>query len=360
MKMLLACGGTGGHLFPGIALAETFEERVPGVEIVFVGTPRGLEKDVLPKTHWRLEMIASQSLADKKGIKKIEAGFGLFKTLKASCHLIKKEKPDLVIGIGGYAAGPILMMASLLRKPTLTVEPNAIPGMTTRLLKPFVDRVVVAYPQLEEKFGAKKARFFGVPVRKSIIKGAKMATFMGKKVVFIFGGSQGAKTINEGILEALPFLKALNDRIYFIHQIGKQTPVHLVEKAYLENGFQAEVYPFVEKMGPIYGRADLVIARAGANTLAELVALAKPSLLIPYPHAAGGHQEWNARSLEKEGGTKVLLDSEATGEKLAMEIRALLESPGMLKRMERSLEKLGGNQAADKIVEECLRLIKHV
>lgn len=359
MKVLLACGGTGGHLFPGMALAEAFEKKVPGIEIVFVGTPRGLEKEVIPKTKWRLEMIESISLADKKGLGKIMAGISLLKALSQSRRLIRKEEPDLVVGVGGYAAGPVLMMASLMHKPTLTIEPNAVAGMANRLLKPFVDRVVVAYPKLAKTFGDKKTRVLGVPVRESILKEAtQIAPEPNKKTIFIFGGSQGAKTINEGILNALPLLKGIKERVHFIHQIGRKTSAVAVEKAYRDLGFSAEVYPFIDKMGPFYGRADLVISRAGANALAEIVALAKPSLLIPYPFSAAGHQEKNASYLDKMRGAKMLLDKDVNGKTMAELIRAFVTIPDVLQEMKKKLQKLKGNEAAQKIVEECLELMR--
>ncbi|MDZ4224330.1 MAG: glycosyltransferase, partial [bacterium] len=155
MKILMACGGTGGHLFPGMAVAESFGEKVPAAEIVFVGTDRGLEKQVLAKTDWRLEMMRVPSLADKKGLKKIGAVFGVCRSLAQAHRLLKKEKPDLVIGTGGYAAGPVMMLASMRGIPTVAVEPNFVAGLTNRLLKPFVDRVVVANPALEKLFGKK-------------------------------------------------------------------------------------------------------------------------------------------------------------------------------------------------------------
>ncbi len=162
------------------------------------------------------------------------------------------------------------------------------------------------------------------------------------------------------MVAALPLLKDLKDKIHFVHQIGRWGSQDEIQRAYLENGFSAEVYPFIHEMGKFYGRADVVIARSGANTVAELVALKKPSLLIPYPFAARGHQETNALALQKAGAAKVLLDSETTGQSLAKEIRTFVTLPGLLEQMQKSLEKLEGNQAAEKIVDECLGLVKNV
>ncbi|MDP2599738.1 MAG: undecaprenyldiphospho-muramoylpentapeptide beta-N-acetylglucosaminyltransferase [Deltaproteobacteria bacterium] len=358
MKILMACGGTGGHLFPGMAVAESFGEKVPAAEIVFVGTDRGLEKQVLAKTDWRLEMMRVPSLADKKGLKKIGAVFGVCRSLAQAHRLLKKEKPDLVIGTGGYAAGPVMMLASMRGIPTVAVEPNFVAGLTNRLLKPFVDRVVVANPALEKLFG-KKTVVLGVPVRKSILKSYDSTTVRryDRTTVFIFGGSQGAKTINDGMLSALPHLQDLKDKIHFIHQVGGQARVEDFEKAYREAGFSAEVYPFIENMGAFYEKASFVISRAGANTLAELVALKIPALLIPYPFSAAGHQEANAKMIERAGGAVVLNDRHASGEGLSGAVRKMVESPDRLNEMRANLDKLGNPDAADRVVDLCLQLV---
>jgi len=358
MKVLFACGGTGGDIFPAIALAEGFEEKLKNCEIVFVGTPRGLEKTILSKTNWRLEMIEVPSLADKTSLGKIAAGFGLIGSLKRAHRLLKKERPDLVISVGMYASGPVAMISSLMKCPTVTLEPNASPGLTNRLLKPFVDRVFVAYPGLEKYFGRKTCRL-GIPIRKSILQSPERRTQNAeRRTIFIFGGSQGAKKINECMLASLAYLQDLKGKIHFIHQVGRKASAGAFEQVYREKGFSAEVYPFIQDMGTFYRQADFVVSRAGASTVAELVAFKKPSLLIPYPFAARGHQELNARSLEKAGGAKMLLDREMNGERLASAIKSFIGFPNVLKKMEEGLDKLGGNQAADKIVEECLKLVR--
>lgn len=357
MKILMACGGTGGHLFPGMAVAESFKEKVPNAEIVFVGTPRGLEKEVLAKTNWRLEMITVPSLADKKGLKKLGALFGILGSLRPAQKLLKKEKPDLVVGSGGYSAGPILMLASMMRIPTVTIEPNFVSGLTNRLLRPFVDKVVVANPALKKLFG-KKTVVLGVPVRKSILKSALRSTIHDlRSTIFIFGGSQGAHAINEGVITVLPFLKDLKDKIHFVHQVGRKNSAEIFEQKYHAAGFSAEVHPFIENMGEFYSKASFVIARAGANTLAELVALKIPAILVPYPHAAAGHQEVNALVLERAGGAHVLQEVHMTGERLANVIRKMIESPDTLNAMRANLDKLGSSKAADDIVDLCMELI---
>lgn len=366
MKVLLACGGTGGHVFPGVAIAEKFRDVLSESEILFVGTPRGMEKKIIGQTDWRLEMMEAASFADKKGWDKIRALGRVLKSLKGARDLLKREEPNLVIGVGGYAAAPILLMASLMGKPTVTIEPNAYPGLSNRLMRHFVDRVIVAYPGMEKFFG-RKTRQFGVPVRKGLFENSiqtplpdARCQMPDRKTILVFGGSQGARRINESVVASLDFLADLKGALHFIHLIGDSsdtTDPASYEKIYKEKGFSAEIHSFIEKMGPLYKRADFVIGRAGGNTVAELMAFNKPSLLIPYPHAAANHQEINARSLEEEGGVKVLLDAETNGGSVSKVIRDMVKSPQLLETMCENLSKLGNRDAAGKIVEECLELV---
>lgn len=342
MKILLACGGTGGHIFPGVALAECFEEKVPGAEIVFVGTPRGLEKEMIGKTHWRLEMIEAPSMADKKGWLKIAAGFRLLKSLKEASRLLAREKPDLVLGVGGYVSVPVLLAAALRRVPAATVETNAFPGLANRLLKYFVKYFFVSP--------------LGAPVRKNLFVPAKPHP-SGKKVVLVVGGSQGARRINELLPEALPFLQGMENQIHFIHQVGRLADAAAIEKTYREYGFSCEVTRFIEAMGEAYARADFVIARSGANTVAELAALRKPALLIPFPFSAAGHQEANARLLEEKGGAKILKESQGGGKAVAKILKEVLTASHLLETMKKNLERESPQNGAERIVEECLKNI---
>lgn len=366
MKILLACGGSGGHIFPGMALAKALEKKEPNAEIVFVGTGRGLEQKLLSQTPWRLEMITAVSFADKKGLSKLKALLGLIGSLGSSFKLLRKERPDLLIGVGGYISAPILMMASALRIPTVTIEPNATPGLANRLLKYFVRRVIVAFPNLQNYFG-KKGRCLGVPVREEILEEARRASARqasarqeaktNVRVVLILGGSQGAHSLNTLILEALPWLKNLKEPLHFIHQVGGKEDIPFYQSTYQCHGLSAEVTPFIAKMGEVYGRADFIIARAGANTVAEISALKIPTLFIPYPFAKG-HQEANARELEKGGAVKVLLEKEATGQKLAEILQEVLSSSEKREAMQKSFPTPGAKEINARIAEECLSLVQ--
>lgn len=301
-------------------------------------------------------MIEKAAFANKRGLKKLTALFPFLGNLVKSFRLLKRERPNVVVGVGGYVAAPVLMTAFLLGIPALTIEPNAIPGLANRLLKYFVREVVVAYPETEKFFGG-KARRWGVPVRKNLMaEAAAAASTPDCKTVFIFGGSLGAKAINEAVLEALPWLADWKGRVHFVHQTGAAMDAQSVQQVYQKYGLSAEVYPFIETMGTCYGRASFVISRAGGNTVAELAALHKPALLIPYPHAREQHQAANARFLEAAGGARVLLDENLTGAHLARIVREFLAKPELLAEMSERLKTLGGPEAAERIADECLNL----
>lgn len=356
MKVLLACGGTGGDIFPAVALAQALTEASPDLTIVFVGTEKGMERKILQRTPWRLETIEKITFADKKGVSKAMTLWPWLGVLVSCWRLLRRERPNVVAGVGGYVAAPVLIAAFFLGIPALTIEPNALPGLANRLLKYFVKEVIVAYPETEKYFG-QKARRLGVPVRSELIKDAATThPPSDHRNIFVFGGSLGAKKINQAVLEALALLPDWRGRIHFIHQIGSTMDASTVQQAYRKHGFSAEVFPFIEKMGTYYGKADLVIARAGGNTIAELIALRKPALLIPYPHARDKHQEANARFLEASGGALVLLDEDLTGEQLAKTIREVLGKPTLLASVAEKLKTLGGGNAAEQVAKRCLAL----
>lgn len=351
MKILLACGGTGGHIFPGVALAESFTKR--NVEVVMVGTQRGLEKQLLQAKQWRLTMIETPSFADKRGLAKLGSLWSLGGALWGADRLLRRERPHAVLGVGGYSAVPLLMMAGLRRIPAFSVEPNIVPGQANRVLKHFVQKVFVAYPGMERYFG-RKTCLTGVPIRESILKQTGKVTPGARHQVLILGGSQGARSINETIRQALPLLREVREKLHFIHPVGAKFDVELYRKAYAENGISAEVFPFLESIGEFYARCDWVIGRSGAGTVAELSALCIPSLLIPYPFAQGGHQEEQARFLESAGGAEVILEGDLTAGGLAQKIRECLSSPEKLKVMAAALKKIAAPNAAEAVVNECL------
>lgn len=362
MKILLVPGGgTGGHIFPALALAEGFSQK--GVrEIVFVGTKRGLQQKFLSQTKWRFLMIDAPSFADKMGWKKLTTLFGLVKSFFKAASLLAQEKPDVVIGVGGYVSFPVLFIAAISGRPTWMIEPNARPGLANRYLKYFVDHIVVAYPGMEAFFNRKKIRVWGVPIRSNILAGKTISgelssTPQRKKTILLMGGSQGAQSLNAMMWQALPKFKDLKEKIHFVHQIGSKENVDVAKSFYQSHGFTAEVFSFIEEMGSVLRRSDFAIARSGGNTVAELMAVKLPSLLIPYPHSRDKHQEANARALERLGGSKVCLESELTPENFAAVIRDVAQNPQFLKEMRQNLDRVDTSNATQKIVEACLRCV---
>lgn len=357
MRVMIAGGGTGGHLFPGIALAEEVTTRHHKNDVVFVGTDRGLEVRVVPAAGFPLEMIPVQGLK----------GMGLLKFLKgllilplafiASWKLLKKYRPDVVVGVGGYASGPVVLAAWIQGIPTAIQEQNALPGFTNKVLGRFVKVVFTAFEEARPFFPPKKVQMVGNPIRRKLMDNYLRSSVRHERfTVLAFGGSLGAKAINEKLIEALNYLEDLKDQIQFIHQTGKND-VEKVRQAYAEKGFTAEVLEFIDDMSAAYARADLVVSRAGATTLAELTVCKKASILIPFPFATDNHQEVNGSSLVAQGAAVMFRQSELTGEKLAKEIRRLKEDPEQLKKMEKAAALLGRPEASKELADVCVQLM---
>jgi UDP-N-acetylglucosamine--N-acetylmuramyl-(pentapeptide) pyrophosphoryl-undecaprenol N-acetylglucosamine transferase len=356
--MLIAGGGTGGHVFPGVALAEEVVTRHPANDVVFVGTARGLEARVVPEAGFPIEII------DVKGLK----GKGLVETLRnllllplaffQCLAILRRWRPDIVVGVGGYASGPLVLLAWLLRIPTAVQEQNAIAGFTNRVLGRFVQAAFTAFPEAVRQFPRRKVHQLGNPIRKTL-----MENYMNPRAphdeprLLVFGGSQGAHALNMRVLEALPHLADLRDRLRITHQTGAKDREY-VEKGYRGVGFEAEVREFISDMSGAYQDADLVVCRAGATTLAELTVCKKPSILVPFPAAADNHQVQNALSLVSAGAATMIEEKDLTGELLAREIRAILSSPERLERMSRAAGRLGAPAAAKEIADVCTELVR--
>lgn len=351
---LIAAGGTGGHVFPGIAIAEEIAGMTPAAEIRFAGTERGLEAGIVPQRGWPLMLIKSHSLKDRKGFAKICAALALPVSVLRASAMLASRRPSVLISIGGYAAGPLCLAAWIQRIPVMLVEPNAIPGLTNRMLARFAKRVFVSYPEAAPAFG-RKAAISGTPVRRSILEarhGARDGS--ARATVFVFGGSQGARTLNRGMVAALPWLAPLRERISIVHQTGGNDDPLSIERAYAEAGIEATVFEFTDRMWECYERADIVIARSGANTVAEVSALGIPAVLVPYPHAADDHQRANAEALVRAGGAVMVADSEFTGERVSREISSLIEDRQRLESMRAGALGFGRPDAARSIARECM------
>ncbi|ADI85820.1 undecaprenyldiphospho-muramoylpentapeptide beta-N-acetylglucosaminyltransferase [Geobacter sulfurreducens] len=355
MKLLIAGGGTGGHLFPGIAVAEEFLARDKQNEVLFVGTWKGIEARVLPKTGYRLECITAAgirgkgSLARAKGLAKFLYGYA------QSRKILKEFRPDLVLGVGGYASAPTLMAARGMQIPRFIHEQNAIPGFTNRMLAKVADKIFISLEESRTYFPEDKTLLTGNPLRRQILEQVALAESRERGDdafhLLVFGGSAGAHRINLTMGEALPSLKEVKGRLRITHQTG-ENDLEDVTAAYEEQGFTADVVAFIDSMADAYRWADLIVCRAGATTLAEVTACGKPCIFIPYPHAVDDHQRRNAESLLKRGAGFVIIEQELSGEVLAQAIRDLMDDPARLKAVGEAAQELARLDAAQAIVDE--------
>jgi UDP-N-acetylglucosamine--N-acetylmuramyl-(pentapeptide) pyrophosphoryl-undecaprenol N-acetylglucosamine transferase len=356
--MLIAGGGTGGHLFPGIALAQEVTTRHPENDVLFVGTARGLEARVVPEAGFKLELIEVGGLKRVGLLGLLRGLLRIPKAMLQSRRILKRYLPDVVMGVGGYASGPVVLMAWLMGIPTAVQEQNARAGFTNKLLGKFVQAVFVAFKEVVEQFPAGKTRLLGNPIRRELMDNFLRAKAQHDRFrLLVFGGSQGAHAINTTFLRALPLLGDVKDQLAITHQTGKKD-VDEVRQGYAGSGFEVEVLDFISDMSKAYSSADLVLCRAGATTLAELTVCKKPAILVPFPFAADNHQEINARSLAEAGAAVMILEAELTPEKLAETIRGLIADRPRLARMEKAAGLLGRPEAAKEITDVCVELVE--
>lgn len=359
-KLMFAGGGTGGHLYSGIAVAREAERLCPGVEIVFVGTEKGIEAKVLPREGYRLITIRVSGI---KGLGSLRSLAGIFRVPAAfasSISLLRREKPGAVIGIGGYASGPTLIAAALSGYPTAIVEQNVIPGFTNKVLARFVRRIYAPMKEAVERFpSAKKVAVTGNPIRRKVVDEALAAAKLpdaGRPLnLLVFGGSLGAKRINQAMIEALPLLKEIRGGVSVVHQTG-EPEFEATKAAYQKAGFDGDVRPFLHDMGAQYAKADLVLCRAGASTISEVLAIGKPAILVPYPHAIYDHQTLNAKALEALGAARWIADGELTGERLASAVASLANDPDSRNKLAAAAKTLGKPEAATEIATEVLAM----
>jgi len=363
MRVLIAGGGTGGHVFPGIAIADALREQGAVSEVVFVGTEKGLEARVVPQAGYQLETLPAGGFVGKSAMGKIRSLWILLQSFREARALLQRMRPHLVIGVGGYASFSTVLAAHFRDIPTLIHEQNAVPGLANRQLARFVDAIAVTYQESMPFFPQEKTILTGNPVRKGMLKvdeRAARALFQldpDRFTIFVFGGSTGARRINRAVAEALGLLADLRDRIQFIHQTGESDHEDIA-RVYSDLGFSGIVVPFVYNMAEAYALADVVLCRAGATTLSEITAIGKAAILVPYPHAASNHQELNARKLEDMGAARVVLDRELSGERIAELFRTLYLDERMRSELERQAAAFGRLDAADRIVQLAMSLVR--
>jgi UDP-N-acetylglucosamine--N-acetylmuramyl-(pentapeptide) pyrophosphoryl-undecaprenol N-acetylglucosamine transferase len=355
-KVVIAGGGTGGHLFPGIAVAEEFTRRKKGWEIIFVGTGRGLERRLLPRWGFELVTIPAAPLKGRSWWGKAASLSTLFLGVGWSIAFLRRISPRLVIGLGGYSAGAVVLAAYLLGIKRVIQEQNVQPGFTNRMASRFSQRVFLSWAEGARFFPPAKVRVTGNPLRRAVLEGRGKKQSGKGFTLLILGGSQGATAINRAMVEALPALTGINKDLRIIHQTGA-ADYQWVRKGYEKEGFQASVDPFIDEMAPCYREAHLVICRAGAATITELCAWGRASILIPYPFAADDHQRKNAEVLVRQGAGRMIPNAELPGKRLSQEILSLYRDRQALKEMEKQAAALGRPDAAVQIVDECYRLL---
>ncbi len=356
MRVVIAGGGTGGHLFPGIAIAEEFIRRDKKAEVLFIGTQRGIESKLLGPAGYKLSTIDVEGIKGR-GIKALMKGFyQIPQSMWQSGRILKQFQPRVVIGVGGYASGPAVLAAYFMGLPTAIAEQNAVPGITNRILGKFVDKIFVNYAETADSFSRSKVLVSGNPVRAAFagVRGLKK-TKKDFYQLLIFGGSQGAQAINKSIVEMLPQLQKIKNGIRILHQTGARE-LESVRDAYTSYGIRADVTAFIVGMAEAYRQADLIVCRAGATSLAEITAAGKASILIPFPFATNDHQTKNAEAMADKGAAIMIKEKDLSGNKLFEVMNELLGDPQKLHLMEENSAKLGNINAAATIVDACLEL----
>lgn len=351
----MAAGGTGGHIFPAIAVARELERRAPNCQILFLGTRRGLESEIIPREGFQLELIEVGALKGVSTLEKLRSLAQLPMSFFAARRILARFGPDLAIGTGGYVSGPALLAAWSLGVPTLILEPNAVPGLTNRLLAPLASAAAVSFEESLKYFRGRGV-LTGNPVRQEFAR-IKRKPRGDRLAVLIFGGSQGAHAINVAMSEALPVLAPKKDSLSIVHQTG-QRDFQMVKRAYEEAGFDAEVLPFIVDMPSYFERADVLVCRAGAITLAEVATAGKAAILIPFPFAADDHQRKNAEAFQRAGAARVILQQDLTPERLARELLDLLEHPEEISRMEEASRKLSCADSCGRVADLALELAR--
>lgn len=351
MRVLIAAGGTGGHIYPGIAVAREIVRRDPESQVRFVGTARGLESKLVPQAGFELSLIDSAGLKNVGAVARARGLLVLPKSFLGARSLLKSFRPDVVVGAGGYVSGPVVLCAAIMRIPNMVMESNALPGWTNRVLARFVDKAAVSFDVALPYFRGKGV-VTGNPVRREFFEIAAREPQPGQLSVLVFGGSQGARAINEAMIAALPSLAEMKDALRITHQTG-ESDYDKVTTGYADAGWaeRATAMKYIDNMEAAFAAADLVICRAGATTTAELIAAGKASVMIPFPLAADDHQRKNAEALAAAGAGRMILQHDLSGERLAQELSGLVREPESISKMAQAARGLARGDAAAAVVD---------
>ena len=351
LRVIVAGGGTGGHLFPGLAIAEEICRRDIEADILFVTGGRKIESDILSQAGFHQVSIMVEGIKGRGLGRSFLAMLKVPVSLLQSMRILQKFSPHLVLGVGGYSAGPVCAAARMLGRPTAIHEQNSFPGLTNRMLGTMVNRVFISFEESRRWFRGGKAILTGNPIRQELLNPSATGPKREEGfTILVVGGSQGAQAINRAVVGALSLLKDQGREPQVIHQTG-QADESAVRESYRRLGMKGEISPFIADMRGAYSRSDMVVSRAGATTVFELAALGKPSILVPYPHATNQHQKTNAMALVEAGGAEMVLQEDLTASRLADCLVKYMEDRGALKKMGQRVRALGRPHAAREIVD---------
>ena len=356
MRLIVAGGGTGGHLFPGIAVATAVRERWPESRVLFIGTSRLLDQQALAGLGFELAALECGGVKGLGWAERLRSLLMMPKAVGTAWRLLRRFRPDLVFGVGGYVTGPVVLAAKLLRVPIAIHEQNSVPGMANRLAGKLADQILISLPCMPP-FPPRKTIQTGNPLRREILAAAdREKQVAAVPTVLVLGGSLGAHRVNMLMMEAVEQMRAQHIPFRLIHQTG-QADREQVANFYAQLGAEAEVSAFIRDMAGVYSQADLAVSRAGATTCAELAAMGLPALLIPYPFAADDHQVTNGKYYVNGGGCRLLPESGLTGEILAGAISEHLRNRAELHTMAANMKAMAMPDATERIVDACIRLV---
>ncbi|HOV90692.1 MAG TPA: undecaprenyldiphospho-muramoylpentapeptide beta-N-acetylglucosaminyltransferase [Syntrophorhabdaceae bacterium] len=338
MKLFIAAGGTGGHVFPGISVADRWTAISPENEVVFIGTKTGLESRAVPQSGYRILYVDARQFSGRNIAYKFVTVASLVKGIHTCLGFIKKEKPCAILGMGGFASVPMVIAGFIHGTPIFLHEQNVQPGLANKILAKYARTIFISFEDTRHYLGRSRVALTGNPIRDSVKKGEGHRN-EDEFCIFVFGGSRGARSINQSVVAMLTYLKEYKDKVIIYHQTGTED-YEGVKDIYEGSGIRHEVFAFTDKMAYYYHNSHLVISRAGASTIFELAYFRRPAILIPYPFSAGQHQWKNALQVERAGGGYIIENSEATGERLFGVIKKLMDEPELVKRMGENMGKL--------------------
>lgn len=363
MKVIIAAAGTGGHINPGIAIANEIKKHNTDAEITFIGTKRGLENDLVPRSGYKLKTIEAYGIKRKISIDNIKNAYKTLKSYKVAKNIIKGIKPDIIIGTGGYICGPVLSGGVKLKIPTLIHESNAFPGVAVKVLSKKVDTVLVGFEDAKQRLPkAKRIVVTGTPtkVEKKDLSNNQKQNLRKQfnitndlPIVVVFGGSQGAESINKCLIELIN--KKMNEKYQIIWAVGKKNYEQVKDK--IKTKYNVSIEPYIYNMEEVINFADLIVARSGAMTITEIAKCGKPAIFIPYPYATENHQEYNAKVLANVGAANIILDKDLTKENLNQNINEIISNKEKMKQMGKKSEQIAIKNVEDKIYNVIQELI---